>query len=580
MYYHNDKNSPIENALRLINDNYEAKVERDGKNDKIQKLFEKGFEVKEPNGPRKISSKMLYQAFWKMLSRMKPLDFIIHGTGRSMNVEKVVTDGVATVMDRGGYATTLRDKNGAFQNLLMYGDAFFMVGTNPKPNTNIPMMFNPISNSSVYFDKYCTGIRSGGWGKSATKAAAIFSFSKSAAYQLFPKLKKKKVTGRVDRTLAYYKETERTYEQTAEAESDDGFVEVCYFYDIAKKQFCVFAGKESEILISAKGENYPFMYNEEPFIPIVQMMCMPSVTGFYNHGIGDMIFDLAVLSRRLMNMEIAHVEDNTYPIELLNVPQGESAKFINRLASAYEMRASGKKAFVPIEYSAGSSNQVSSQTLITQNLTNEWMMLFDKLDNELRRMGINLDDAGHGEAVTATQVLAEEENQNAFIKQVMENNASETKFCVNLTMEMIAEFVSPMDDTPLNLTTMIQADEEGAEPLRMDKITLGQVANELREHNYFCKVNSRSGAIPSNAFKQAQAMRGLQMAQPGSMAQVKLIGQLAELNDIDLRGEDFVAQQQEQQPQNITEEIPEEPQVAQTERIAINSRSGEATPAI
>jgi hypothetical protein len=361
-----DRSNPvIEAALKLMFNNYSEKSKRDDNNRKIQELFEEGFEVKDPRGTRKIGSKKLYQALWRTASRMKPLDFTIHGTGRPEWAEKIVTEGVGTVMKRGGYDSALRDKNGAFFKLLMYGDGFIQVGTGEEKE-DAPIMFRPVSNSNVYFDAYATAMRSPNNSNSVTKCCVVFSHPWDEAVRLYPNLGKIGGPGKIPRLNLENKELEREYEQEVGMED---IVEIAHFYDIANKNYTVFAGTSCTILKEVNGDDYPFVMDKKPFIPVIQYSCMPSAEGFYNHGIGAMLYDLAIVSRRLMNMEVAHIEDNVYPITLINTPQGKSSEFFQKLKMAHEMRTTGNKGYVAMEYDPNNpgSDAVRSETLLTQN---------------------------------------------------------------------------------------------------------------------------------------------------------------------------------------------------------------------
>jgi len=563
------RNKGVSNALDVITKNYNVKNERDSQNLDIQRLFEKGFEVRNPKGTKKINSKRVFQAIWRMASRMKPLDFVIHGNNRPRDIERIVTDGVATVMKEGGYIGGLRDKQGAFFNLLMYGDAWMYVGANP--DEGFPIVFNPISNSNIFVDQFAVGMRDKGWGRNATKMVAIFSYSWAEFVSMFPKMKTKAGIGRIPRTDAQRREIEDKEISQNSRESAD-LIEVAYSYDIVNKNFTIFAGASCTVIEEFNGDDYPFIKDKKPYIPILHFLCTPSSEGFYNYGIGNMIYDLALVSQRMLNMEIAHIEDNTYPVEIVNVPQGEASKFFNKLALAHEMRAQGKKGYVAMEQDATNSNGVSSQSLVTQNLFNEWNAVFDRLDRELARMGIFLDEADRGADVTATQILAEEEAQNAFIKQVQEYNATESNFAVDLSMDFIKRFVGKKDKTPLNLSTKIEI--EGQEE-RVDGITLGMVAEELKEHHYWSRVNARSGAYPSNVLRSAQISRALQLAAPGSPAYTKLISEFAGVHDIDIPGQEFMPQQEAPQADL---EAATAPQATGTDRIQPNARSSQEAP--
>jgi len=572
----NRDDKAVSTALEVISRNWDIKNEQDRINKDIQQLFTNGFEVRNPTGNRKITSKKLYQAIWRMASRMKPLDFTVQGVGRPESIERVVADAIWTTMDDGGYAEALRNKGGAFYNLLMYGDAFMYVGANPEQGP--PILFNPLSNTNIYVDNFATAIRAQGWGRNATKLVAIFSYSWPEFVSMYPEFKDKVDLGRIPRELSTNEELER--QKDFKYKLEDELIEVAHFYDINYPNYTVFAGPSCTILEKHEKGDYPFEMNKEPYIPILQYICWPSSEGFYNFGIGSMIYDLAIISRRLLNMEVAHIEDNTYPIELVNIPQGEASKFFNKLSLAHEMRASGKKGYVAMEYDPMSPQSVSSQSLVTQNLVNEWQLAYDTLDREIKRMGIPLDEIDRQGNITATQILAEEENANALVKQIMEYNASESKFAVELTIDMIKEYITKNNKTPVNLSTTIRLDN--GEDVVPDGITMGMVSDELKKNKYFIRINARSGAIPSNVLRSAQIARGLSIAAPGTKAQQRLSGQFAQLHDLDIPGEDFMmpAQQQQAPQGQATPEEATAPQGTSTDRMTINPRKAEQEPVI
>lgn len=553
----------IQTALEVIAKNLEKKNERDSINEKIQDLFEAGFEVREPKGARKINSKRLFQAMWRMAGRMKPLDFAVHGTGRGEAIEKVVSSGISTIMDKGGYVSALRNKNGAFFKLLLFGDGFTFVGANPEKGS--PIVFNPVSNTNIYTDQYANGIRTQGWGMDATKLVAVFSYSWAEFVSMFPGMDKKAGLGRIPRETETQEELERDDDDKFKM---DDVVEVAYFYDIDNKVYSIFAGAACTLVQRLEGDEYPFVKDNKPYIPVLQWICYPGSEGFYNYGIGNMIYDLALMSQQMMNMELGHITDNTYPVELVNVPQGTESEFFNKLSLAHEMRVAGKRGYVAMGYDPNAPAQVSSQTLTSQNMFNEWQNMFDRLDRELQRMGIFLDEIDRGGNVTATQIMREEVAQNAFIKQIMEYNASESKFAVELTIDMITEFISKGNKMPVDMTVKV---DTGQGEMPVEGVTMGMISEELKTHNYFVRVNARTGAYPSEIMRAAQINRGLSVAQPGSAAQVKLYDAFSQVHDLDIPGQDFLAPMQT--PQAVE---PEGGGMTQTDRQAINVRSSEA----
>lgn len=557
----------VQTAIDIIERTKNAKIQKDTDNIRIQKLLEDGFSVKTPVGTKRVTGKMLAQAVFNVVNILKPLDFQIHGSGVREWLEQIVTMGVSTVMDYGGYASSLRDKNGAFLKLTSWGDAYMMIGANPDKDARSPIEFSPVSNANVYFDPFATVIR-GSQGQAATKALVIFNMSWAEAIEAYPKLKEIGGKGKIPRESSIFKDLERKYENQPDLQKDE--VEIAFFYDIVNLNYTIFAGRACTILEQYEGDDYPFYFTdstgkEEAYIPIINFMCFPSFEGMSNYGIGHALYDIAITSRQLTNMGTNHALDVADPLWHFNLPKGEGGKFFEKMSAAQEMRAQGKKGFITTEYDPDrpGANQVGVNSLMGQSDFNMWTAMWERLDRELKRFGINLDETQYSSNPNQMEIMARDNELSKLAKQIMEWNASETKFAVEVTIEMIKKFVKKGDKTPLNLTTSVKA--EGIE-FRPDQMTLGMVADELRKNHYFVKVNSRSGAIPSNMMKMAQIDSVLQLTQPGSSAWKTLATRKANYNDLDVNGEDMIM---EQQPTQAPEAKPTDPLVAQTDKLPL-----------
>lgn len=571
-------NKAVKTYLKLIASNFSEKDKQRREDRAIDDLLESNFEVSNPAGTTKLNSQRLYQAFWRTAGRMKPLDFAIHGTGREERHEKIVTDGVSTIMDRGGYDSALRDKNGVFYNLLTVGDGLLQIGINTDKKSHAPILFTPISRADVYLDNFCSGIRNRGKAGSAFRAVAIFSYSWEQACEEYPLLKKIGGPGKIPAREDEWRDEFRSNEQVLDLEDE---TEIAYGYNIidGKENFTVFAGSACTVLEEYNGKDYPFEKGGECYIPILQFICVPSKRGPWNKGIGHLLYKLAIVSARMLNMELGHAEDNTYPITLINTPQSEAANFFQKLAMADKMRAAGKKPFVAMEYDPNSPNasQVSAQALLTQNLYNEWQQIYNILIDEIQMLGINLKELTTEGNPTATEILSDEENSNAWVKQMMEYNASESQEAVEITLDAISKFVSKKSKVPLNLTTSIRFEDE---EVRGDNITMGMVATEIKENHYFVKVNSRTGAIPSNTMLRAKVMQSLPYLPQGSRAAIMAARQLTSLNDLDYSEEDFMPAQAPEAPQAPAPGGGSEALASGTERLTFNPRAQEQVPAI
>jgi hypothetical protein len=340
------ENKAVQSALKIISKNNDRKIIRDNKNLLIQQLIEEGFDVVDPKGTRKISSKMLQQAIWRTVNRTKPLDFTLHVADALSNdvpreaLEKIITAGVSTVMDMGGYTRALVGKEGIFSKMVTFGDGMLMIGTDPDEDQDSPIAFNPISNSNIYVDSYATSMRNGGIGRTVDKMIVIFSMSWAQACEMYPQLEKTGGIGKIPRDSSFIKELERDYIQTFKL---DDMIEIAHSYDLSNEHYVCFAGTQCTVLDEYKGKEYAWRKEGSPYIPVGQWMCMPSYEGFWNYGVGNILYDLALVHKRLLNMAVNHAEDNSYPFALVNVPQGEAAKFFQKLRMAGEMRAKGMK---------------------------------------------------------------------------------------------------------------------------------------------------------------------------------------------------------------------------------------------
>lgn len=563
----NTENKSVISAIQVIQQCWDEKNRRDNKNLMIQKLLEHGFEVADPSGTRKIDGYVLQQAFWRTANRMKPLDFQLHATGRPEAQEKIVTAAVGQVMSEGGYLSSLRDKGGAFNYSLLFGDAFLSVGASD--NKDIPIEFCPLANTNVYIDNYATVMRGGGPGRSVSKMVIVQSMSWANLLEFYPEAKGKAGVGAIPRDLNFFKETGRTFLQTEELQYD--YVEVAHSYDIVNKVYCVFVGAACTVIKELKGDKYPFIKDKKPYIPVIHYMCWPAVEGFWNHGLGDMLYKLCIMTRRFMNMAIGHAEDNVYPITLVNVPNQEVSKFFNKLTAAHEMRNEGKKGYVAMEYDPTnpSSSRVQAEQLQTPAALSEWEAVYNRLDLEIQRLGINLNDIEPGAQVTATQIMMEEESSNALVKQIREYNASEEKFAVELTLDFMKKFIRKSNDTLVHLPSRMKTENEEGQmvEIEMNQITLGAVADELRKNDYFCIINARTGSIPSNIVQQAQLSRLMPFAQPGTKAFGKIAEKMAQLNNSDLGIDDFAPEA----PEPMTTEEGEAA-ITETDRPVIDGK--------
>jgi hypothetical protein len=577
-----------DDCVLLINRNMTVKQNQEYKNMAIQDLFESGFQIVSGEAPRFVGSKMIYQALWRTVQRTKMLDTEVQGVGADEAMRTVINRGLDTVLDMGDFKRMLRDKNGLFDTMYTYGDAFMMVGANPDKDSEAVIQFNIISNSNIYVDSYATAMRSGGTGRNARRMCVIFSYSKRTYTKLYEKNIKENpllamATGKIPRDQTEFRELERDEIQSTEL---DDIVEVAHYYDLDEQTYTIFAGTMMLEINHVEGEDYPFILRGEAYIPVIHFYCIPSKRGFYNHGLGDLLYDYAILSRKLINMTALHATENAAPYTLISLPKGRAEDFANDLEQATYERMQGKQGFIPIEYDSTGSGAVTASALTTSNNFDEVLGLLNIIDAELKKLGINLQEISDG-TPTATQIIQEEETSSAFVKQTMEYNASECQEIIDITMDISKEYIRNSNKTPVWMPSRVKVKlpEEmggGTEEIESPDVTLGEYVEMLKSREWYVTVNARSGAIPSRVVEQAKVVRMLQTAPPGTPAYFKLLQKFSGLNDNEFSLEDFGYQTNPQQPpagagldQLSASGVP-----ADTERMKVSANLSQPEPAI
>jgi hypothetical protein len=558
----------VEKALKLIGKNSTIHNRHEGIWRAIQQLFEQGFTVLNPQGTKKITSKLLLQIMWKVVNKMKIPDFKIYRSGpfalpeksehmkkeeqiRS-TVEELVTAGVSTVMKEGKFIQCMRDKGGAFYKMALFGDCHLQLGYDDD-NSDYPISFKVGSLSDVYFNNAATDIRDATGGLGADEVVIIYRYTMDQFAQLYPDWEGKVAKGDVPRAYRYRKQLEKTWLQTVYDGED--MIEVAYRIGI-DKVMVVFAGSACTVIDKYDGDDeatnedgtpdkgwlkseeeeeakktgkkpFPYIMDGKPYIPLLHFKFFPSSEGYYNYGIGHMVYDLAVIMAQMDNMAYNHAGDNIWPIQFVNTPHKNASKLFNEILKAHEMREAGGKGYVVSENQPGQASGVTVEPFQTQPITNEWERAFMRLEKQIERMGFKLDMPDLGANPNEMSIMAEQEATDAPIKQIMEFNASEFENAVLFTIDAIRKFVDDEDQTPLNSLTEI---ESGDAKIPLRGFTLGNVAQELRMNKYFVVVNSRDGTIPSNVMQQAQITKTMSTIAPGTPAWNKL-----SISDADLQ---------------------------------------------
>jgi hypothetical protein len=586
----------VQKALTLMSKNSTIHNRHEGQWRGIQQLFEQGFTVMNPTGTKKITSKLLLQILWKVVNKLKIPDFKIYRGGPFAmspeqkeqqkqatirdQVEQIVTAGVATVMKEGRFIQCMRDKGGVFYKMSLFGDSFVQIGYD-NDNSDYPISFRVGSLSDIYMNNAATDIRDAVGGLSADEVVIIYRYTINQFNQLFPEWEGKVAKGDIPRAYRYRKQLEKTWLQTVYDGED--MIEVAYRIGIDKCMI-VFAGSACTVIDKYEGDDekvnengepeqgyihseekeeekktgkkpFPYIMDGKPYLPLLHFKFFPSSEGFYNYGIGHMVYDLAIITAQMDNMAYNHAGDNIWPIQFVNTPNKNASKLFSEILKAHEMRSAGGKGYVVSENPQGQGSGVTVEPVQSQPITGEWERAFQRLEKQIERMGFRLDMPDLGSNPNQMAILASQEATDEPIKQIMEFNGTEFEKAVEFTMDAIRKFVDDNDQTPLN--SMIDIDA-GDVKLPMRGFSLGNVAQELRANKYFVVGNSRNGTIPSATAENAKIDVTMAKMMPGTSGWNKMAVKQAKVNGYDLTEADMQAPQpqapaatQDQGPQSV-----------------------------
>lgn len=525
------QNRAVFDALRLMGgENYTAKNQHDQDVQAINDLFTQGFEIHDPTGARKINSKMLIQWLEDWGGEMNIMDFDINGSGKDDYLEYLVTEGVNTVLTCGGFDRTFNGKGGAMTNALLYGDGYRMIGTNEEDG--FPVMFTPVTQSNIYFNVRATDFRN--TNKPVTRCAVVYSGTWNEFISLFPEAKNKAGIGLIPRNFTYLKESDMSYAQTYNTPSMDTTVEWCYYWDLDHKHFVLFAGSQCTVIAEKKGSEWIWDYTDsygrkKSYIPISHYSVFPAAEGMYNYGIGHYVYDVAKFYNGLANMMGTHVENNIFSPKVIGIGQGQSADFMRKINMGYQERALGQTPWVPVESSATSPNGISMYNTSVPLMYNELLTAWENLEKNLTRLGY-YPDGIENTSKTAFEERINYERASKPIKRIMRRNALETRFEIEVTLDLIRKTVSSTDKTPLNITSPVKIDGEMKNP---SMLTLGNLKNTLKNGHWFVNMQTKKVDIPSETIKMQGIQELLPFLTPGSPAFNKAVKTTAALKGLD-----------------------------------------------
>lgn len=583
----------VELGIELLKKAHISKKEADFKNKAINELLQPKIfdgdneynQYMDYNARQKVkalSPKMLWQAKEKLISMLSHLSFTFHSTSLSRYKQRLIKRGFHTITKEGGYNLAYAGKNGAFESMIKYGDAFIYITENDDPK-GCPIMFSPLRNDQVFIDTHATKFDDPYGGSGVTEVAILFEYPKSLFDSMYPSFKDKVEPGEVPNNHDEFENVAKTATQLTEDDgAKDRKVQAVDYYNIKTESFVRFAGSNCYEMLKLEGKNYPLRINGKAEIPILHWMFRPGAEGFYNTGFMELVYDIALTEADLLNAELQHLKYQANPYEVISVPKDKSAYFRKQMAQAELYKRNGGRGLIVAEQDGLTPNAYNIQSLATGAMSTQAARM--DLARQVARLGIQLDELDRGNA-TATQILSEQAAQESLAKQTMEYNVP----TVEKMIKIVLHYMKSIPKSNKMEVHMIQSDRRNQTPGGVDFIDkprtfpLHEIGKLVKENDVWAEVDAKSGATPNNLARLMKLTRVMPLLPPGTKLQQEVTKEMLALNGVDAADEDVQeasqAAAQQGMPGNVEPVIPDNEVAAMQPATARQTNINPATEA-
>ena len=563
-----DHKQDIDDSLQLIEEYLNSYDDYLPTLEKLKELKKSQFVVEDPKAPRHLPSLTAWQIVESVWQKLKRPSSSYHSDSLDPAVAQVVRDGVETVMEEGGFSACLTEKPAAYNKAVSYGEAHVMVVYDPESEYKV--RYETLEPDQVFVDSHATVAQSKRKSRKVTRGVYILSYDIKQAERLYHD--KEFSAGKIPRSSTPDTSFDKTTNQESQAKPKE--VEFALSFDIRDKddpKLTIFAGNKADYINSFTGKNFPYMdENGKPFIPVDKLRTIDSEEGYHDYGYLHYFYKYIITRRRLLNKAINQSMLALNDTQILNTPKGKGGNTIQQIRESRKRTAQGEKALIIND--SGEAIQVTKVEADSYDRSLE--LLYQQLDRELKRSKINIDAIRQTSSTSATQIITEEEAEDETALQWMNRNTNFFKNMNLWTMQIIKEFVSAGDKTPIRTTAkrfkkmkvageeiidpetgqpVIETDEAGKpEEEKITGVTLGEIKKILDEHKIFVEINTKSGVRRKDSVKAASAiLLGQTSGHLPGVAQI-VAKQVAAANNIEIDSEVF-SQPQPQQGQEAGE---------------------------
>ncbi len=498
----------INTALQLYTNAKSSHWERDAKNKLIKDRIKKTFELKNITSWSSYTSALLHNVIFKFSEQMKPLDYQLICEWKDSEIIDVQKSWLNFILEKSWFMNAMRDKWWVFENILSYWDAFLSIWNSSNRKKGDLIKFRSTDAWRVFVSQFATKMRSPSSENEVDDCLVIYNYSWDQFCEMYPDAETKATKWNIPTVDS----ENLQYSDIQEAETTERNIEVAHYYNKVKKIYTVFAWSTATKILEFKWDKYPFIKNrwkidESAYIPLLHFMCFPSIEWFYNYWIAEKIYQIDQLKEEIKNNWYRAMRRNINAPQVYNIASGSSDEFFAQFELVQELNKKWEDWIIVNEVSKwDSSSKANVESLTAPAVTQDLQIMIADLEDELVDMWINLKWNSTDAWKTARALLIEEENKERTIIAILEQNTSEWQFAIELVIEYIKS-IPKSDDTPVIIDSEVELDNwemKKVSEMLKNPITLWDIWEEFRKHDYRVLIDSRSGSYQS---KVTEAIR-------------------------------------------------------------------------
>lgn len=568
---HEEGNDDIEDQIiewEQIKDDYDRAMSTEGLSgskfmyskesfNSIKKLVEKldllNFNVEISPGEGEVTEKEQVQEFIKRTEELTAsgkeispesitgtLDEIKQRSSDDRRIASAaIKAGIEYVMKEGGWVNALKsNKDGAYFMFTLLGDAFvFIEGAGKATKDNpVPLCFNTMSPDRVFFNRSAVKMRGSARGNNVRRAFMVYDMTFDEYMEDIVSTIKDKEMREAAENVSWGElpqsddidsmAQERDDEDTESEISRKGQVGV--YIDLDARAKIIIAGSSATIISKFVDNEFPYVMDNKPYMPIIALSCFAKTRGFYNAGLGHYMSEINQLDEILQNKTVSGAIKEVDPIDVLTVGNGQANQIQARIGDVELDVAEGRRGILINEISDDGQPMIGNMSKFSSggigNSGDAIAIIRDRLKVE---MGMNVRDVSTEKEKTAFAIQQEAAAQTALPQGIMERNAEEYKFAIKIIIDLMKKVISPSNNTVVPTKDIRLSSSKNA--ITVSGFTLGEVVTMMKKSRIVVNMEEQSGVTPTNFERVARINTLLPLLQ-GTPAFTKLIRELVELN--------------------------------------------------